>query len=592
MIETLVICPQSIAKRLYVYIRPRLGWLLQLLTPRTPIPVERVIDFSGAAAAPMAGQDGSREPPDRSPSTTYNVTPKRGGSENGCGYKSFPGYNRASPRAFNARPPTRSGSSGSSGPPVKPAGARVLAPDLLRGLLMMVMSLDHAALALHTWEHGTGRVAEADGQVVQRWNSTAAYAVRTLAHLCGAGFTFLLGMGVVYLGRSRAGLGWSAPRLARYFAVRCAVLTLVTAVFGLVMTGGRVWFLNAVLFSLAVDYLLAGLLWLAMNRTEGWLTLAMTQMRRGRRDHDESAADDGEGFRRPLLRAPDDARATAESCAYLSWSIHNVLLLVLSLVTVFWNIWLSDGGGVCPPFDEDVSTRSSPSNPLLRVWFWVMMDVESRVVSAFPPLAWLSFALLGILYARVTTARPWSRRALVLGHVLAAVCSSALFVLTRVLHLGNLSERCLQTPDQQRRPGQNQYLASAASFFYVVKYPPDVAFFALTMAGNLLLLALFTAVPPRVARRLTMLLDFGTSALFFYIVHMAVLFGAGMLVVAAFGRETGVADPMDPEKTKGIDNLLVYFGFYAVMMVVLWPLCRAYSRFKSTKGPDSIWRFF
>lgn len=526
----------------------------------------------------MAGQDGSREPPDR-PRTPCNVTPKRDGSGHDHGYNSFPGYNTASPRASDARPPT------------KPASARVLAPDLLRGLLMMVMALDHAALALHTWEHGTGRVAEADGQAVLRWNTTAAYAVRTLTHLCGAGFTFLLGMGVVYLGRSRARLGWSAARLARYFAVRCAVLTAVTAVFGLVMTGGRVWFLNGVLFSLAVDYLLAGLLWLAMDRTEGWLTLAMARVGKGWTDDGELAADD-DGVTRPLPRARDDTRATAERCAHLSWSIHNVLLAVLSLVTIFWNIWLSDDGGVCAPSREDVSTRSRPSSPLLRVWFWVMMDVQSRVVSGFPPLAWLSFALLGMLYARVTTARQWTRRALVLGHVLGVVCFSILFVLTRVLHLGNLSERCLQTPDQQRRPGQNQYLASAASFLYVVKYPPDVGFFALTMAGNLLLLALFTAVPPRVARRFGMLLDFGTSALFFYIVHMVVLFGAGTLVVAAWGRETGVADPMDPEKTRGVDNLFGYFGFYAVTMLVLWPVCRAYSRFKSTKGPDSIWRFF
>ncbi|TWU72324.1 hypothetical protein ED733_000908 [Metarhizium rileyi] len=516
------------------------------------------------------------------------------GTDNGYRYDSFPGYNAdaASDAATNGRRPTVAGSSGAA---IKSGGTRALAPDLLRGLLMMIMAFDHAALALHTWEHGTGRVAEADGQVVRRWNYTTAYIVRTLTHLCGTGFTFLMGMGVVYLGRSRTRLGWSPVRLARYFAVRCVVLTAVTVVFGFVMTGGQLWFMNAVLFALAVDYLLAGLLWLAINETEVLLALAIARMRKvwaSEASQSTMTTDDSDenGVTQPLLRGREATRTTGD--AYLSWSIHNVLLVVLSLVTVFWNIWLSDDGGVCSANKQDISTLASPVNPFLRVWFWVMTEPGSRIMSGFPPMAWLSFAILGILYARIVTARPWSRHALVLGHVCAALVFSLLFVLTRVLHFGNLSEKCLQTPDQQRRPAQNLYLASVASFFYVVKYPPDVAFFALTMAGNLLLLALFAAIPPRVARQLTMLLEFGTSALFFYIVHLLLLFGLGILAVAAFGHETGIPDPIYPGKTRGIDDLFGYFGFWAACMLLLWPVCRAYSRFKSSKAADSIWRFF
>lgn len=464
---------------------------------------------------------------------------------------------------------------------------------------MMIMAFDHAALALHTWEHGTGRVSEADGQIIRNWNYTTAYIVRTLTHLCGSGFTFLLGMGVVYLGRSRTKLGWSPMRLARYFAVRCIVLTVVTVIFGFAVTGGKFWFMNAVLFALAIDYLLAGLLWLAINKTEVLLTQAIAKTRKGWGDAGaEPTTDDSDedGVTQPLLREREATRvvATTESYdAYLSWNIHNALLVVLSLVTIFWNIWLSDDGGVCSIDNQDISTTvTSPTNPILRVWFWVMMDPGSHLMSGFPPLAWLSFAILGILYARIITARPWSRQASVLGHSLGAICFSILFVLTRILHFGNLSEGCLQTPDQEAHPNQNPYLASVPSFFYVVKYPPDVAFFALTMAGNLILLAIFTSIPPRIGKRFTILLDFGTSALFFYIVHMLALFGFGMLAVAVFGHDTGIADPMDPNKTKGIDNLFGYFGFWAVMMLLLWPVCRAYSRFKSRKAADSIWRFF
>lgn len=132
----------------------------------------------------------------------------------------------------------------------KPASTRVLAPDLLRGLLALIMLFAHTANVLHTWSHGTGLVLGSDGQIVQGWSSTPAYIARTLTHLCASGFTFLLSMGVVFLGRSRKKLGWTSLQLVWHFAVRCIALTAVTVVLGLVTSGGRIWFMNAVLFLL------------------------------------------------------------------------------------------------------------------------------------------------------------------------------------------------------------------------------------------------------------------------------------------------------------------------------------------------------
>ncbi|KND94934.1 putative succinyl-CoA ligase [ADP-forming] subunit alpha, mitochondrial [Tolypocladium ophioglossoides CBS 100239] len=286
----------------------------------------------------------------------------------------------------------------------RPAGARALAPDLLRGLLMTLMALDHTAMALHTWQHGTNRATESDGVPVRRFNFATAYVVRTLTHLCGGGFAFLLGMGVVYLGRARARLGWAPRRLARYFAARAAVLTAVTAAFGWVLTGGQVWFLNAVLFALAVDYLLAGLLWLALDASERRLAARLAGVLKGAdgaaagEDEDEAEA---EAERRPLRghRRTEPSGAAARA-ASLSWHLHNGVLLALSVVTIFWNIWLSESHGHC--------TASSappppwvPQHPLARIWFWPI--TQGRVLSGFPPLAWLSFAILGLLYGRAAT---------------------------------------------------------------------------------------------------------------------------------------------------------------------------------------------
>ncbi|KAH7305920.1 hypothetical protein B0I35DRAFT_334167, partial [Stachybotrys elegans] len=473
--------------------------------------------------------------------------------------------------------------------------ARVLAPDLLRGLLMMLMAMDHQALMLHTWEHGTGRVMEGDGVVVRRWNFTVAYIVRTLTHLCAPGFTFLLGMGVVYLGRSRTRLGWSAGRLARYFFLRCLVLTLVSWLFGLVGTGGQLWFMNMVLFALAVDYLIAGLLWLAIRRTEALLVGFLEGKMRAKHIYN----DDDSTAELPLLRVRstrDDITIRAEA---LAWHAHNAALFLLSIVTIAWNIWLSETGAHCAsvsghevlPLGTEEQEDLTFWQIIGRIWFWTV--TTTHVMSGFPPLAWVSFAILGVLYGRIMIARPWSPRTIALGHSLVGLALSIVFILTRVLRFGNLSEDCLHTPEQEAHPDANPYILSVRSFFYVVKYPPDVAFWAFTLAANFFLLAVLGAIPPHTAKRLTVLLDFGTSALFFYIVHLLVAVALSVLFIALFGTDAEARDPLDPDTpVKGILNLWGYFGIWALNMVIMWPLCRAYSRFKATKPADSLWRFF
>ena len=472
--------------------------------------------------------------------------------------------------------------------PKAPPPARALAPDLLRGLLMVLMALDHNAMALHSWPHGTAVGGENDSVPVHEWNRPLAVTIRTLTHLCAPGFTFLLGMGVAYFGRSRTNLGWSAGQMIWHFVVRAVVLTLITEVMGLVMTAGKVWFLNIVLFSLAVDYLLAGLLWMAVARTErgvGYLLLKMLPQA------------EGDDRCQPLLRerrgedgldiAPD---RTIIRAADISWHVHNAVLLGLSVVTIWWNIWLSPTGGYCgvePGWER-------PESVWLRIWFWpVGGTMVDRVLSGFPPMAWLSFAILGLLYGRVVLARSWSTKAINAANLAVGAGFFFVFVLTRLLHFGNLSEGCLHMPEHVANPDKNQYLTSAASFFYLIKYPPDVAFWSATMSGNFFLLAIFGAIPPRIANRVFhVLIVFGTSALFFYVVHQFLLFTTGAWMLSWVGHKMDSNDPWTGKPGIGVDQTWAIFANVAFCLAALYPLCRWYGSFKRTKGPDSIWRFF
>ncbi|KXJ96825.1 hypothetical protein Micbo1qcDRAFT_155489 [Microdochium bolleyi] len=261
--------------------------------------------------------------------------------------------------------------------------------------------------------------------------------------------------------------------------------------------------------------------------------------------------------------------------------------------------------------------------------FWFHVFVTPHVISAFPPMGWLSFAIAGLLYARLVLHPSATAARIRSGTFVAALLLALLFVLTRVLRFGNLSEGCLPPPHTRDQGGEgtgrigNQYLVSPQAFFYLTKYPPDVAFFAYTLAVNLLFLTALDLVPrrflpattttkptpptgtgggsatQRIASRfltalLSILLTFGNSALFFYMAHQFVVFGAGSLLTSLFGREIpGETNPLHPgEPLRGIQSVWAFWGLWAFVMVVMYPCCRWYARFKGTKGVDSVWRFF
>ncbi|ETS59839.1 hypothetical protein PaG_06142 [Moesziomyces aphidis] len=499
----------------------------------------------------------------------------------------------------------------------KPSVApRVVAPDVLRGLILALMSLDHAALFMGAWLHGTPKQTESAATVMRQWNFNAAYVSRTLTHLCAPGFFFLMGMGTVYLHRSRTRLGRSSARLARHFGVRALALTAVSEVMGwLLMRGRGALVINIVLIGLAVDYLLTGLLCLLVQKTEKAAAVAL----------DRWQGDKQQSERQPLLTGAaaggeqggqDEAgeRMPSERAQTTAFWLHNALLAVLTYVTIFWNVWLSPTHGHCSSLQALTSASElpnaevvvllmgmsaaggAPSAPVSRwgAWFdfWFYPVQNSMVLSGFPPLGWISFCVLGMLYARIMLHRRWTPRATVAANLAVATVLAALFVATRLLHVGNLSEGCLRMAEHLAHPGRNQYLASIKSFFYITKYPPSPSFFALTMAANFGLLALFSAIPAGVAKAIPGLMDYGGSALFFYVAHM---FLYSLLSVPArywFEHELADRPPNDWEQTRGLGDSAAFWITWLLGLAMLSPMCRAYGRFKAAQSTDSLWRFF
>jgi uncharacterized membrane protein len=165
--------------------------------------------------------------------------------------------------------------------------SRLRAVDVLRGLLMAVMALDHVGLMVgrfHSQEMWAGAWT--------RYESALPFLTRYVTHLCAPGFFLVLGAGLALQAATRARQGWTPARVSRSLVTRGAVL-LVVATFlevpafliatlsgpppganpEFAIPGGpeRRWVFT-VLYALAVSAIMGGLL--VRARSAVWAVLA------------------------------------------------------------------------------------------------------------------------------------------------------------------------------------------------------------------------------------------------------------------------------------------------------------------------------
>lgn len=99
--------------------------------------------------------------------------------------------------------------------PEKKSHGRIVSIDALRGLIMILMALDHANMIL-----SNGSSGEFWGGPLPRFSSMGAFWVRYVTHLCAPGFFFLMGVGMVYFSHSRKERGWTESQIQNVFLRR------------------------------------------------------------------------------------------------------------------------------------------------------------------------------------------------------------------------------------------------------------------------------------------------------------------------------------------------------------------------------------
>ena len=114
-------------------------------------------------------------------------------------------------------------------------------------------------------------------------------------------------------------------------------------------------------------------------------------------------------------------------------------------------------------------------------------------------------------------------------------------------------------------------------WLHVAKYPPSLSYTTLELGLAFLLLALFFALddgdePARVLRPLAL---FGSTAFFYYLLHVHLLVAGGRSSSSSIATATG---------------LVKTWVAAAAVLVVLYPLCVRYRRYKAAH-PDGWTRY-
>jgi uncharacterized membrane protein len=362
---------------------------------------------------------------------------------------------------------------------------RIRAIDWLRGLVMLLMTVDHVgnevdAAHMHGdngahWVVGSALPA---GEFLTRW----------VSHVCAPAFVLLAGASLALSAEKRRG----RPGQTRFIVTRG-------------------------LFIAALDPL--------------WMSLAFS------------------GYH-PIIFQVLNAIGLSMVCMAVLRRLPSAALLAGALV-------IQVAG--------ELSARWQPAE---QPWhaLWGFLFVGGRVfegtVCAYPLVPWLSVMMCGWVLGRwLLEPRGRGERA----RWLAVVGAGLLGVFGVVRGL-----------DGYGNWGLHRDSLDFLQWLHVAKYPPSLAYTSLELGIAFLLLAGFTAVddPERPRRSLALLSLFGSTAFFFYLLHVHIVAGAQHV----FGWD------------RHAHGLVKTWGGTALMIALLaWP-CWAYRRYKAAH-PDGWARY-
>ena len=383
---------------------------------------------------------------------------------------------------------------------------RINSIDFLRGLVMVIMALDHVRDFFHA-EAFTGDPTDL------QTTTPVIFFTRWITHYCAPIFVFLSGTSAFLSGQRRTKKELSLFLLKRGFWLVLMEVFIVTL--GWTFNPFYNAIILQVIWAIGVSMmLLSALIWLPFKVILGLGLLIV--------------------FGHNLLDSLEVARG--------------------GQVGLFWD---------AAHISRFSAYSISPGHAILFVY-------------AFMP--WTGVMLLGYcfgsLYKKDIPLDFRKRMLLALG--LAAILS---FVVVRFMNqYGD------PAPWSEQRNGTYTLL----SFLNVTKYPPSMMYTLMTIGPAILFLAFFENMQGRFSK---FFITFGRVPLFYYVLHIYLIHL--LCVVFFFASGYGAGDIVSPTPflfrplNFGYDLWAVY-GIWAVVIAILYPLCRWYDKYKSTHNHWSL----
>ncbi len=381
-----------------------------------------------------------------------------------------------------------------------PRNKRLLSLDAMRGLIMVLMALDHASFFIaKTHSH------EFWGTAMPRYDSAMPFLLRAVTHLCAPGFFLLMGVGMALFIAGRIREGWGNWRVARFFLIR------------------------------------------------GFLLIAFQQFLENPAWYLGSLGTAAGAF---SFRGGPIPGGGASSKFYLGvlYGLGSTMVVwgILFRLPTFTVISVSIAAiGLTQAVVSEFADPKAAYPPFLRMLLIPGHTDEWMVF--YPTIPWMGITGLGMVLGRLLQGH---NAGVARGLWISGAGALVLFVIIRLLDgFGNF---------HRAAPGW-------IGFFNLTKYPPDLTFLLLTTGIDLLLLRSWMWLESRRSSGGRTLAVFGSSPLFFYIIHlylyalMGWAFPHGMLLA-----------PM----------MLFWFAG----LLILYPLCLWYGRFKQSRPTDSLWR--
>mgnify|MGYP002775592111 FL=1 len=379
--------------------------------------------------------------------------------------------------------------------PAVPAPPRIRSVDLMRGIVMIIMTIDHARDYYSPYPYDPTDLSQA---------SPWLFLTRWITHFCAPTFMFLAGTSAFLYARNT---GASRGQLQRFLLSRglwlvFLELTWVSFCWRFDFHGTILQVIWALGWCMVI---LAGLLWLPRRAIAAVGLAAVFGHNLLDGIHLDAAAQYGEG-------------------AAVAWSV------------------------------------------LHQFHFFVLPSGYS-IALGYPLLPWFGVMALGYCFGDLLMLPAPQRDRWMLRIGLAAI------VLFLLLRLGNVYGEARLWQHNPRG-----LLYTALGVLNVTKYPPSLLYLLMTLGPVLLLLPLLERARGAWTARVAV---FGRVPMFFYLLHLPLLHLGSYLIWLELYGITRQPFGDDPLPAAYQPSLWYLYAAWAVVVLLLYPVCRWYAGYKS-----------